>query len=282
MADRERERPLNALFLAEGGGFFPKEFHAPTLDGEFFPGSLIWGGTPFEIDRLMFVRLVMTAALLLFFFFAMSRARIVPRGLQNVGEYLLDFVRIHVAEEILGKEQGKRFLPLLMTIFFMVLSQNLAAIIPFLNISANARVGAPLVLAVLSWIAFNYAGIKKFGLFRFIRGSIVVPNVPPALHILLVPIEFVSTFILRPFTLTVRLMANMLAGHIMLVLFFAATQFFFFGAVENGWMRPFGAGSLLVGFAFTMFEMMVIFLQAYIFVLLAAVYIDIALHAEEN
>lgn len=280
MADRERERTLNATILAEG--FFPKEFIPPTLDSEFFPGPLIWGGTPFEIDRLMFVRLVMTAALLLFFFIAMRGARVVPRGVQNVGEFLLDFVRIHIAEEILGKEQAKRFLPLLMTIFFVVLSQNLASIIPFLNISANARVGAPLMLAIVSWIAFNYAGVKKFGFFRFFKGSVVVPNVPVALHVLLIPIEFVSTFILRPFTLTVRLMANMLAGHVMLVLFFSATQFFFFGLETAGWMRVFGAGSLLVGFAFTLFEMMVIFLQAYIFALLAAVYIDIALHAEEH
>ncbi len=229
----------------------------------------------------MMVRLIMTAALLVFFAVAMGRAKIVPRGVQNLAEYLLDFVRVQIAEEILGKEQAKRFLPLLMTIFFMVLSQNLSSIIPFLNISANARIGAPLVLAVVAYIAFNYAGIKKFGFFRFVKSSVVVPQVPPVLHILLIPIEFVSTFILRPFTLTVRLMANMLAGHIMLVLFFSATQFFFFGSAE-GWMRPFGAGSLLVGFAFTLFEMLVIFLQAYIFVLLTAVYIDLALHAEEH
>lgn len=257
------------------------EFHPPELEEEFFPGSLLFDGTWFEIDRLMMVRLIMTAALLLFFFFAMRRAKIVPRGLQNAAEYLLDFVRIYIADEILGKEQAKRFMPLLMTVFFMVLALNLSSIIPFLNISSNARIGAPLVLAVLAYIAFNYAGIKKYGFFRFFKSTIVIPNVPPALLLLLVPIEFVSTFILRPFTLTVRLMANMLAGHILLVLFFGATQFFFFGEAV-GWMRPFGAASLLVGFAFTAFELLVIVLQAYIFVLLTAVYIDLALHADEH
>lgn len=275
MADRERERPLSATtWLADG------EFHAPSLT-EFFPGPLLWGGTPFEIDRLMMVRLIMTAALLIFFVLAMGRAKIVPRGLQNLAEYLLDFVRVQLAEEILGKEQAKRFLPLLLTVFFMVLSQNLSAIIPFLNISANARIGAPIVLAALAYVTFIYAGVKKFGFFRFLKASVVVPNVPPALHVLLIPIEFLSTFILRPFTLTVRLMANMLAGHVMLVLFFSATQFFFFGAAD-GWMRPLGAGSLAIGLAFTLFEMLVIFLQAYVFVLLTAVYIDLALHAEEH
>ncbi len=256
-------------------------FHAPELQEEFFPGPLLFGGTPFEIDRLMMVRLIMTAALLIFFYLGLRRAKIVPRGLQNAVEYLMDFVRIFVGEEILGKEQAKRFMPLLMTVFFMVLALNLSSIIPFLNISSNARIGAPLVLAILAYIAFNYVGIKKYGFFRFVKSTVVVPNVPWPLLILLVPVEFVSTFILRPFTLTVRLMANMLSGHILLVLFFGATQFFFFGEAQ-GWMRPFGAASLIVGFAFTAFEILVIVLQAYIFVLLTAVYIDLALHAEEH
>jgi F-type H+-transporting ATPase subunit a len=127
---------------------------------------------------------------------------------------------------------------------------------------------------------FNYVGIKKYGFFKYVKSSIVVPNVPIAMHFLLVPIEFISTFILRPFTLTVRLMANMLAGHIMLVLFFSATQFFFFEAAAG--MKIFGVFSLAAGFGFTLFEMLVIFLQAYVFALLTAVYIDLALHADSH
>ena len=138
----------------------------------------------------------------------------------------------------------------------------------------------PIVLAALAYIVFNYVGIKKYGFFRYVKSSVVVPDVPPALHLLLIPIEFVSTFLLRPFTLTVRLMANMLAGHIMLVLFFSATQFFFFDS--DGIRGIFGVGSLIGGVAFTFFELLVIVLQAYIFALLTAVYIDLALHAEEH
>lgn len=256
-------------------------FHAPSLDDEFFPGALLFGDTPFEIDRLIFVRLVMTVLLLAFFYFGLRRARIVPRGLQNMVEYGMDFVRLYVGEEILGKEQGRRFMPLLMTVFFMVLALNLSSIIPFLNISSDGLIGPPLVLAVLSYISFNYAGIKKHGVFRFFKSTLVIPNVPWPLLILLVPIEFVSTFIIRPFTLTVRLMANMLSGHILLVLFFGATQFFFFGEAA-GWLRPFGAATLIVGFVMTLFELLIIVLQAYIFVMLTAVYIDLALHADEH
>jgi len=75
-------------------------------------------------------------------------------------------------------------------------------------------------------------------------------------------------------------MANMLAGHIMLVLFFSATQFFFFEAAAG--MKVFGLFSLVAGFGFTLFELLVIFLQAYVFALLTAVYIDLALHADSH
>ena len=241
---------------------------------------MLFEGTPFELDRLMLIRILMTVVLLAFFAIAMRSPKLVPRGAQNIAEMGLAFVKDQIADEILGKEQGKRFLPVLATIFFAVLFMNVASIIPFLNISPNARIGAPIVLAAIAYVTFNYVGIKKYGFFKYVKSSIVVPDVPVALHVILIPIEFISTFILRPFTLTVRLMANMLAGHIMLVLFFSATQFFFFEAAAG--MKIFGVFSLAAGFGFTLFEMLVIFLQAYVFALLTAVYIDLALHADSH
>jgi len=241
---------------------------------------VLFEGTPFELDRLMLIRILMTVVLLAFFAIAMRSPKLVPRGAQNIAEMGLAFVKDQIADEILGKEQGKRFLPVLATIFFAVLFMNVASIIPFLNISPNARIGAPIVLAAIAYVTFNYVGIKKYGFFKYVKSSIVVPDVPVALHVILIPIEFISTFILRPFTLTVRLMANMLAGHIMLVLFFSATQFFFFEAAAG--MKIFGVFSLAAGFGFTLFEMLVIFLQAYVFALLTAVYIDLALHADSH
>lgn len=269
------ELALSVIYLAqESGGF-----HPPSL-ADFFPPAVLFEGTIFELDRLMLIRLLMTAVLLAFFFVAMRSPKIVPRGIQNIGEIMLDFVRVNIADEVLGKEQGKRFLPVITTIFFTVLFLNVSGIIPFLNISSNARIGMPIVLAALAYIVFNYVGIKKYGAWKYFRSSIVVPDVPIAMHVLLIPIEFLSTFILRPFTLTVRLMANMLAGHIMLVLFFSATQYFFFEAAAG--MKVFGVVSLAAGFGFTLFEMLIIFLQAYVFALLTAVYIDLALHADSH
>ncbi|WP_040788936.1 F0F1 ATP synthase subunit A [Nocardia paucivorans] len=242
---------------------------------------MLFEGTPFELDRLMLIRILMTAVLAGVMLLAFRSPRIVPRGLQNAAEMGLIFVKEQICEEVLGKETGRKFLPLIATIFFTVLFLNFTGVIPLLNISSNARIGMPLVLAVVAYIAFNYVGIKKYGFVKYMRSSIVVPNVPAAMHVLLIPIEFISTFLLRPFTLTVRLMANMLAGHIMLVLFFSATQFFLFDA-DAAWMKGFSPFSLLGGFAFTLFELLVIFLQAYVFALLTAVYISLAEHADSH
>ena len=255
------------------------EFHAPSLT-DFFPPAVLFEGTPFELDRLMLVRLLMTAVLVAVMYLAFRSPKIIPRGLQNAAEISLVFVKEQIAEEVLGKETGRKFFPLIATIFFTVLFLNISGVIPFLNISSNARIGMPLVLAAIAYITFNYVGIKKYGFFTYMRSSIVVPNVPPALHVLLIPIEFISTFILRPFTLTIRLMANMLAGHIMLVLFFSATWYFLFDATS--WMKVFSPFSLIAGLGFTLFELLVVFLQAYVFALLTAVYIGLAEHADSH
>ena len=261
------------------------EFHAPNLQEEYFPGELyndfIIGGAGdwFAMDRLMVVRLLMAVIVGIFFVIAFRRPKLVPTGLQNVAEMMMDFVRIHVAEEILGKKEGRRFLPVLATIFFLVISMNLAAVTPGLNISPNARIGMPLVLAVFAYIAFIYAGSKKYGFFKYVKSSVVIPNLPPVLHLIVVPIEIFSTFVLRPATLTIRLMANMLAGHMVLVLLFGATNFFFWQM--DGWTALSGL-TLIASILFTLFELLVIFLQAYIFALLTAVYIELSLHADEH
>ncbi|MFT3714755.1 MAG: F0F1 ATP synthase subunit A [Gordonia sp. (in: high G+C Gram-positive bacteria)] len=276
---REGERPLSAAILAaEHNGF-----HAPTL-WDFYP-ALLWGGpwdhpAFYAMDRIMLIRVIVAALVAVFFVVAMRGAKIIPSGLQNVAESMLDFVRINIAEEILGKENGRKYLPILATMFFATIFLNLTSIIPGLNISSNARIGFPLVMALCAYITYCWVGIAKYGFFGFIKSSIVLPGVPLPIHFLLVPIEFVSTFILRPFTLTVRLMANMLSGHIMLALFFSATQFFF--VTKGGFWSVGGVVSLIAAVGFTFFELLVIGLQAYIFSLLTAVYIDSSLHADQH
>src|SRR5699024_3241674 len=156
----------------------------------------------------MLVRILMIAVVVIFFLIAMRKPQLVPRGIQNVGEIALDFVRIHIAEEILGKKEGRRFLPVIAAIFFTVVAANLPTLIPFLNISPSARVGLPLVLALVAYVVFIYAGVKRYEFGKYMKSSLVIPGLPTFIHFIVVPIESFSTFILRPVTLTIRLMAT--------------------------------------------------------------------------
>jgi F-type H+-transporting ATPase subunit a len=202
---------------------------------------------------------------------------LVPSRFQLMGEISLNFVRKSIAHDQLGEKDGDRFLPLLSTIFFIVLGMNITGIIPGLNIAGTSVIGLPIVLALAAYVTFIYAGVRKHG-GHFFSAALFPAGVPKAFYVLVTPIEFLSTFILRPVTLALRLMMNMIAGHLLLVLCFSATQFFFFNA--EGLFKLFGAGTFLFGFAFTLFEILVAFLQAYVFTLLTTVYIQLALADE--
>lgn len=267
----------NALNLLVPMSTNDGEFHGPSID-EFFPGALLFEDTPFEINRIMLVRFVAVVALLLVFWLGTRHMRLVPGRFQSLLEMGLDLVRVNVAEDLLGKKDAKRFLPILTTMFFMILFMNITGIIPFLNIAGTSVIGVPLVLAIVSYITFIYAGVKKSPK-NFFKNSLFPSGVPWPVYIIVTPIELLSTFVIRPITLTLRLMMNMIVGHLLLVLFFAATQFFVF--TLGGWWTLLGAGTLAFGFAFTLFEILVAFLQAYVFTLLTAVYIQLAV-AEEH
>ncbi|MEY3614132.1 MAG: synthase subunit [Actinomycetota bacterium] len=266
------------LFAAEEGGF-----HPPSIM-EFYPEIVAFEGTVFAINRIMMIRLIVLAVLLVLFWLwtrsfkkAVRTGNVVPGRFQLLGEMALNFVRKNIAHDQLGEKDGERFLPLLTTIFFMVIGMNITGIIPFANIAGSSVVGLPLVLAAVAYVTFIYAGIRKHGL-KFFSNALFPAGVPVAFYTLVTPIEFLSTFILRPVTLALRLLMNMIAGHLLLVLCFSATQFFFFEA--DGLFRLFGAGTLLFGFAFTVFEILVAVLQAYVFTLLTTVYIQLALADE--
>ncbi|MBF4634378.1 F0F1 ATP synthase subunit A [Agreia pratensis] len=253
------------------------QFHGPSIE-EFFPEAIFLPGTPFEINRVILIRFIAVAAILILFWLGTRKMKLVPTRGQSIAEMALDFVRVNIAEDLLGKKDGKRFLPILTTIFFMVLAMNLTGIVPFLNLAGTSVIGVPLVLAVVAYVTFIYAGIKKHP-GAFFKNALFPPGVPKGLYIIVTPIELLSTFILRPVTLTLRLLMNMVVGHLLLVLFFGATWFFFFTA--GSWFALFGVGTLAFGFVFTLFEILVALLQAYVFTLLTAVYTQLAL-AEEH
>jgi F-type H+-transporting ATPase subunit a len=274
---QEKALLANALNLLVPMSTDDGGFHGPSIN-EFFPGPLLFEDTPFEINRIILVRYVAVIALLLVFWLGTRRMSVVPGRFQSLVEMGLDMVRVNIADDLLGKKDGKRFLPILTTMFFMILFMNLTGVIPFLNIAGTSVIGVPLVLAIVAYVTFIYAGVKKSPK-NFFKNSLFPSGVPWPVYIIVTPIEFISTFIIRPITLTLRLMMNMIVGHLLLVLFFAATQFFV--VQMSGWWTLLGVGTLAFGLAFTLFEVLVAVLQAYVFALLTAVYIQLAV-AEEH
>jgi len=257
----------------ESGGF-----HPPSI-ADFFPAPFLFEGTMLEFNRMQLVRFVSAILLITFFVLAARRAKIVPGRLQSVAELLVNFVKVNVVEDIIGREKGHKYVRFLTTVFLAILFFNIAGVIPGLNIAGTGLIGLPVMLALWVYVMYLGAGVRAHGLGGFLKASLFPAGVPPFLYVLLTPVEFLTVFILRPATLALRLMANMVAGHLMLVLCFAATHYFVLEAAPA--MKAFGAFSLLGGIAITLFEVFVAALQAYIFVVLAAVYINLSI-AEEH
>ena len=191
-----------------------------------------------------------------------------PTGSRNLAEQSIEFI-----------EEGIVMLSLFIFIFLC----NIPGVIPIIAMPATARIAIPLSLALLVWVIYIGTGIKHQGLGYF--GHLLwPPGVPTALKPLVGAIEFISTIIVTPFSLTVRLMANMLAGHILLVTFALLTEALLFAETKQAFLvpmsiLPFGMLIFLTGF-----EVLVAFLQAYIFTILAAVYINnsTAGHGDEH
>ncbi|MDR0482513.1 MAG: F0F1 ATP synthase subunit A [Cellulomonadaceae bacterium] len=266
-----RVAPL-ALSGDEGG------FQPPSIQ-DFFPPAIAFEGTFFQIDRIWIVRIITTIVLCTIFILAAKRAKLVPGRFQAGIEYLLEFVRVQIADEILGI-RAKRFVPMLSVIFFSILFFNITSIVPGLNIAGTSRIGLPLLLALWVMARYWYEGIKKQKLGGYLKSSLFPPSVKdmPFLYLIVTPIEALQVFVIRPASLAIRLTANMIAGHIMLVLCFSATEFFLLHAA--GPLKGFSAVTLAGGVFVTLFELLVGFLQAYIFALLAAAYINMSLEEE--
>jgi F-type H+-transporting ATPase subunit a len=224
-----------------------------------------------KVALISIIAMVVPAAL---FFFAGRKANVVPGKLQNIAEVSIDFVEKQIILPAIGKE-GMRYLPMLTSMVFFIWIGNLFEVIPTAHFPANARMANPLLLALTSWAMFIGVGVKHNGLGYF-KSALFPPGVPKALYILVTPIEFLSTFLIRPFSLAVRLFANMLAGNILLVTFSVLTL----TLIGPSILAVVGGLSFAMLVAFTGFEFMVAFLQAFIFALLTAVYIGGALHPE--
>lgn len=263
-----RKDTVSTWLLAEGETFNPpgpRDFEYPGIGGTF-------------ITKPMLIIVLGTLLIAVFFYLAARRAERVPGKLQFAGEGLYGFVRNSIAIDAIGKD-GMRYVPYLATLFFFIAVLNIAGIVPFVQFPATSRIAIPLFLAVISCVMFNYIGIKRVGFVHYFREMMFPPGIPWPVYILLAPIEFVSTVIIRPLTLTLRLTFNMFAGHLVLLLFILGGEFLL---VHTGGVVGIAAGSvsLLGSIVLTFFEGFVQLLQAYVFTLLSALYIGGALLEE--
>ena len=237
----------------------------------------VWPAGPLGINKTALIYIFATIATIVIFWLGTRRKdALVPSGLmQNTAESGIGFVRTQVIMQTMGVD-GLGYLPYLATLFFFIFFSNITEIIPGVQFPANARFGMPLVLALLTWVIFNVVGIAKQGPLHYLKNSVVPPGVPKPILPLVVVIELISTFLVRPFSLAVRLFANMLAGHLILVTF-ATLCAALFAAQITIVILPFSFALLV---AMTGFEVLVSFLQAFIFTILTAVYIGGAMHPE--
>ena len=204
--------------------------------------------------------------------FLLSKKDMIPGKVQAFTEGSVEFIEEQVAKPGIGHGY-EPYVPLLTSFFFFIAIGNLFEVIPFFQMPMNARMGPPLVFALTAWAMFISVGVKHNGLGYF-KEVLFPPGVPKALYILVTPIELLSTFIVRPFSHAVRLFANMLAGHILLITFGVLT----ISTFELSLLLIPSIGSFGGLVAFTAFEVGVSFIQAFVFAILAAVYIGGAKH----
>lgn len=253
-----------------------EELPFPPGVEDFFLPSLIEGAGPW-LTKVTLLIWVTIALIIIFFAVSYRSPKLVPGRTQWLAEALYGFIRNRVAIDMIGPD-GVKFAPYLATLFCFVLLNNLFGIIPGVQLSANSHIAFPATLAVISWVMFMYVGIRKFGFVGYFKKTLILPA-PWFIQPLLIPIEFLSTFLVRPFTLAVRLFANMFAGHIILLVF-TLGGFVLLNA-ENPFIRPVSLVSWALAIALTGLELLVALLQAYIFTILTSSYVQGAL-AEEH
>ncbi len=271
---------LMGMTVATSEGFTPPgpgDFDLPPIGG----GSTFeFLGQTFQLGVTKPMLQVIVVAVFVFgFLFLAARSRaMVPGRLQFSGESAYGFVRNTMARDIIGSHDFMRFVPYLVTIFFFILVNNLMATIPFFQFPTMGRSGMVYGLAALSWIIYNYVGIQKHGFLGYLKLQCVPGGIKGPILALLIPLEFMSNLVVRPITLALRLFANMFAGHLLLILFALGGEYLIVHGATL--VKPVGVLAWVLFIAVAFLELLVQFLQAYVFTLLNAMYISGALADE--
>lgn len=237
--------------------------------GEDFWQPLVGDGA-FAVTRAMVLMVISTVLIIAVMVVATRRLTVVPSRGQWVVESAYGFVRNGIARDLIGEKNFRPYLPLLFAAFLLILVNNLFGVIPFIQFPTMSRFGFPLALALFVYVLYLYLGMRRRGVLGYFK-SLVPPGLPVAIVPLMFFLEVLTFFFTRPVTLALRLFGNMFAGHILLLLMAVGGEYLLLHT--DAPTNIFSVGPLFGYFVLTGFELLIEFLQAYIFVLLAAFYI---------
>ncbi|WP_326693990.1 F0F1 ATP synthase subunit A [Streptomyces sp. NBC_01267] len=247
-------------------------FPAPGLHSFLF--KPIWGDGDSNLyfNKTMLLALLGSVVIIGFFWVAFRKPKVVPGKLQMVAEAGYDFVRRGIVYETIGKREGEKYVPLIVSLFFFVWMMNLWSIIPVAQFPVTAIIAYPAALAAIVYVLWVSLTFKRHGFVGAFKNFTGYDKSLGAVLPLAMVIEFFSNLLVRPFTHAVRLFANMFAGHTLLLLFTIASWY-----LLNGIGFAYAGVSFVMTIVMTAFELFIQALQAYVFVLLTCTYIQGAL-----
>jgi F-type H+-transporting ATPase subunit a len=255
------------IAAAEGDG----GFQAPGTEDFYWP--VIGGDSNWAITRPMVVMAISVVLLAWFFVTVAGRLTVVPSKRQWVAEQAYGFVRNSIARDVIGAKDFRPYIPLLMTLFTLILFNNVMGVLPFVQFPTMSRIAFPIVLTLIVYIVYHTVAIRrKHGVIGYLK-SLVPPGLPLWLRPIMFFLEVLTYFIIRPLTLALRLFGNMLAGHLMLLVFILGGEYLLIHG-SSIFIQLSGILGLAFGVVMTFFELLVQFLQAFIFTLLTALYIS--------
>lgn len=259
----------SGALAASGGGFVapgPSDFWQPLV-----------GDGAYALTRPSVVLILSVVGLLWFFGAVGRKLTVVPSKSQFAAESVYGLVRNSLARDIIGSHDFLQFVPLLLTLFLVILTNNLLGVVPFVQFPTFSRIGFPIALTIIVYLVYQTVAFRRKGFGYF--ASLIPAGIPAGMRPVMFVLEFFTYFVTRPLTLALRLFGNMFAGHLLLLVFTLGGQYLLLHSTVIN------KGPGLLSFVFTIvmsfFEILIEFLQAYVFTLLTALYIAGAI-AEEH
>jgi F-type H+-transporting ATPase subunit a len=268
---------LFGLMPLETGEGEAEGFQAPGVSSFDLPP--LFENGPEWFDKYILMAAVSVILVMAFWLIMARKNSLVPSKSQFIGETAYFFVRNGIARDMIGHD-FRKYLPFLIALFSFILVNNLWGIFPLTLVPTASHVGWAYGLALMVWILYNAVGIAKHGPFGYLKHTTLPSGVPKAMWPIIIPLEFFSNIIVRPVTLSLRLFANMFAGHLLVLVFVLGGEFLLLhtDSIVN---KLAGVVAWVFSMAIFGLEVFVQSLQAFIFTVLTANYISSAA-AEEH